>query len=88
MKIKHYHCENNACDFHVRQKKKKVPPPRDRWKIVACALGEGGFIRNTYCPHCKWELKVNLFDEDKAIKVDEPKVSAIQLLKAISPNAK
>ena len=80
-KVKHYHCMNNACGFYIDALKKKKPKHKLRWKILTAYLGPDSFVERTYCPHCKWELKLGL-DEQK--EVDEKPVSALDLLKAIA----
>jgi len=59
-----------------------------RWIILRAHLPEGAFVEKTYCPHCKWELKIGLWVDKKKENLDEKPLSAIELLQRISASAK
>lgn len=81
----HYHCENDDCSYHLNAVKKGKKSGKARWKILTAFLGPGSFVYRTFCPHCKWELRVNM---DLPKKVDEKLPSALDLLRAVPPIGK
>jgi hypothetical protein len=79
-KPKNYHCMNNSCGYYLNSLKKGKKGVHQRWKVLTAHLEPGSFVEKTYCPHCKWELKLGLFE---ANKVDEKLPSALELLQRI-----
>lgn len=85
-KPQHYHCQNDDCQYHQKAiKNENKKGGHKRWKILTAYLAPGSFVFKTYCPICKWELRIGM---DKEKEVDDRPVSALDLLKAIAPNAK
>lgn len=82
IKPTHYHCENDECGFHQKALKKGKKKGHSRWKLLTAYLATGSYVFNTYCPFCKWELRINM---DLPKKVDEKPVSALDLLRAVPP---
>jgi uncharacterized protein with PIN domain len=89
-KLKAYHCMNNKCGVYLSRLKKGVKKRKDidlRWIILRAHLEPGSFVEKTYCPNCKWELKIGLEEAVEEI-IDNPQVSVLDLLRAIPPSAK
>lgn len=79
-KPKSFHCMNNSCGFYCNALKRGKKGVHQRWKILTAYLEPGSFVEKTFCPHCKWELKLGLFEPNK---IDEKPLSALELLNAI-----
>ncbi len=88
IKLEAYRCENDKCGFFLHARKKGTKGDRARWIILRAHLEPGSFVSRTYCPHCHWELKLGLFKEPEHENIDEKPLSALDLIRRISLNAK
>ena len=89
MKPTYYRCQNDECNFFIRQKKKTLElfPNKQkfdecRWLIlIALIIGES--YAKIRCPHCNYRINVNCDVKEKVDNAQESLLESFRKLKKV-----
>jgi hypothetical protein len=84
MNTEYWYCLNDRCGFYKKSLEKHASNPKNkvkRWIILRGKISQEDDWAKTYCPHCKWELLVNVDKTEPGF--DKPQGSPLDLLRSI-----